>query len=144
MAPGLDPGPQCRGEWPDPLRACLETAAAEIEPQMDAAFSTIAALVPETATVLATDAFAPPAVFDAWGAEPYFDELSRIANPHCLVERLAAQHGFTFVGTQAAFNGPSLREPPSDGLLQIDGLHPTTLGAQLIAELLAQEDGLGG
>jgi lysophospholipase L1-like esterase len=134
---------QCRGEWPDPLRACLEAATADIEPQMDNAFSTIAALVPDTATVLAADAFTAPTILDAWGAEPYFDELSRIANPHYLVERLASQHGFTVVGTQAAFNGPSLSEPPADGLLQIDGIHPTALGAQLMAEVLAQEDGLG-
>jgi len=134
---------QCRGEWPDPLRACLEAATADIEPQLDAAFSTIAALAPDTATILATDHFAPPAIIDAWGAEPYFDELSQIANPHFVIERLAPEHGFTMVGTQAAFNGPSLSELPADGLLQIDGIHPTALGAQLMAETLAQEDGLG-
>jgi hypothetical protein len=132
----------CRGEWPDPLRACLEAAAADIEPQMDAAFSTIAALVPDTATVLAVDAFAPPAVFDAWGAEPYYGETRQIADPHFVVERLAPQYGFTMAGTEAAFNGPD-HEPPADGLLQIDGLHPTALGSQLMAEVLAQEDGLG-
>ena len=39
--------------------------------------------------------------------------------------------------------GPSLSEPPADGLFQVDGIHPTALGAQLMAEAVAQEDGLG-
>ena len=134
---------QCRGEWPDPLRACLEAATADIESQMDAAFSTVAALAPGTATILAADHFTPPAILDAWGAEPYFDELSQLANPRFVIERLAPQYGFTIVETQTAFNGPSLSEPPADGLLQIDGIHPTALGAQLMAEVLAQEDCLG-
>lgn len=132
----------CRGEWPDPLRACLEAATADIEPRMDAAFSTIATLVPDRATVLAVDAFAPPAVFDAWGAEPYYEDVRQLADPHFVVEHLAPLHGFTVVGTQTAFNGPS-HEPPADGLLQVDGFHPTARGAQLMAEVLAQEDGLG-
>jgi lysophospholipase L1-like esterase len=132
----------CRGEWPDPLRACLEAATADIEPQMDVAFSTIAALVLDRATVLANDGFVMPPVLDAWGAEPYYEQVSQLANPHYVLERLAPRYGFTVVGTQAAFNGPSLREPPADGLLQVDGIHPTALGAQLMAETLAQEDGL--
>lgn len=134
---------QCRGEWPDPLRACFEEAGAEIEPQMDTAFSTIATLVPDTATILATDGYAPPKNFEAWGAEPYFAEMEPLTNPHYVVERLAAEHGFTMVGTAAALSGPSLSEPPPDGLFQVDGLHPTALGEQLMAEVMAQEDGLG-
>jgi lysophospholipase L1-like esterase len=47
------------------------------------------------------------------------------------------------VGTEAALGGPSLSEPPADGLFQIDGVHPTALGAQLMAEVLAQQDGRG-
>jgi hypothetical protein len=133
----------CQGEWPDPLRACLEAATADIEPQMDIAFSTIAALVPDTATVLAADAYEPPAVFTSWRAEPYYDEMWQIGDPHVVVERLAPQYGFTMVETQAALGGASPSEPPSDGLFQIDGLHPTALGSQLLAEAVAREDGLG-
>ena len=134
---------QCRGEWPDPLRACFEAATADIEPQMDAAFSTIAALVPDTATILAADGYEPPKDFEVWGAEPFYDELGQLTNPHFVVERLAAQHGFKLVGTAAALSGPSPSEPPPDHLSTIDGLHPTALGEQLMAEVLAQEDGLG-
>jgi hypothetical protein len=134
---------KCRGEWPDPLRACFEAATADIEPQMDAAFSTIAALVPDAATILATDGFEPPAIRDLWGAEPYAEEIRRLTDPHFVVERLAPQHGFTVVPTETALGGPKLSDPPADGLFQIDGVHPTALGAQLLAEALAQEDGLG-
>jgi hypothetical protein len=133
---------RCQGPWPEPLKGCFEAASADVQSQMDTAFSTIAELVPDTAVVLATDAYAPPAVLDAWGAEPYFGEIKQLVDPHYVVERLAPRYGFTMVGTEAAFNGPSLSEPPADGLFQADGIHPTALGAQLAAEVLSRDDGL--
>lgn len=133
----------CRGEWPDPLEACLEAATAHIEPQSDEAFATIGELVPDSAAVLALDGYVIPFILDRWGTKPYFEEIRQLIDPHFVVERLAPEYGFSFVATEAVFNGADVIEPPADGLFQADGLHPTAAGAQLTAETIAQQDGLG-
>ena len=134
---------ECQGDWPDPLKACFVAATADIEPQMDTLFTAIGALVPDQAPILAADAYLLPAILDAWGAEPYFSEFRPLWDPHFVVERMAAKHGFTFVQTLAAFDGPSLSERPAQGLFQFDGIHPTAAGALLVAEVFAAADGLG-
>ena len=56
---------------------------------------------------------------------------------------LAPRHGFTFVDTGLAFNGPTLEEMPAAGLFQADGLHPTAAGSLEIATAFAAADALG-
>ena len=132
----------CSGDWPDPLKACFEAATGREPAEMDALFSAISELVPDGAKVLAADAYLPPAVFASWGTKPYWQELRKLIDPRALVMPLALKHGFTFVDTEAAMNGPSL-EMPLEGLFQSDGLHPTATGALATAQVLAKADGLG-
>jgi hypothetical protein len=133
----------CAGDWPGPLQTCLEGVTAAIGPEMDALFSSIEDLAPEGTLVLAADAYVPPALFSRWAAKPYWPDLKRLVDPHSTVEPLAEKHGFTFVPTEAAFNGPDPGQAPAEGLFQPDGLHPTAAGAQLTAAVFAEVDGLG-
>jgi lysophospholipase L1-like esterase len=41
------------------------------------------------------------------------------------------------------FNGPTLDAMPAAGLFQSDGIHPTAAGAQAVAKVFAQADGIG-
>jgi hypothetical protein len=134
----------CRGDWPDPLKACLEGKAANIPSETDELFGLIAGLVGDDAIVLAVDAYAPPAVVasPSWN-EPYGLDIARLVDPYYSVDPMAAKHGFTFVDTEVVFNGPSRREMPAEGLFQSDGLHPTEAGALLTAQTYAEADGLG-
>jgi hypothetical protein len=133
----------CGGAWPDPLKACLEDATAKIPAETDELFATIAGLVPDGATVLAADAFAPPLVIEQWAAEPFWSELSAMIDPRGTIMPLARKHGFRFVDTEAVLNGPSLSESPAPGLLQSDGLHLTAAGQLVVAGVFAEADGFG-
>jgi hypothetical protein len=133
----------CSGDWPDPLRACFETATAKIPAQTDELFGAISRLVPGDATVLAADAYLPPAVLRGWAGQPYWQQLEPMIDPRSATEPFALKHGFRFVDTEAAFNGPTGTAMPADGLFQADGLHPTAEGSLGIARVFAEADGLG-
>lgn len=134
----------CSGDWPDPLKGCFETATADIPAETDRLFTAISELVPKGTKVLAADAYLPPVVLESWAAEPYWQELKRIIDPRAIIMPIALKHGFTFVDTEAAFNGPTLGAMPAAGLFQSDGLHPTAAGALATAKVFAEADGLGG
>jgi hypothetical protein len=133
----------CGSAWPDPMKPCVEEIAARIGPGMDADFAEIRSLVPKEATVLAADAYLPPALVNAWTSKPFWPELRPLMDPKSVVPALAKKHGFTFVDTELAFNSPDSSAMPEDGLFQSDGLHPTEAGALKVAELFAQVDRIG-
>ena len=133
----------CGSVWPDPMRPCVEEIAARIGPGMDADFAEIRSLVPKEATVLAADAYLPPALVTAWTTKPFWPELRPLMDPKSVVPELARKHGFTFVDTELAFNGPDSSAMPEDGLFLPDRLHPTEAGALKVAQLFAQADGIG-
>lgn len=133
----------CSGDWPDPLKVCLEDATGHIPSQTDELFGLIAAMVRDDATVLAGDAFAPPIIMQLLGDAPYRDEVRTMLDPVFSVEPAAKKFDFRFVDTELAFNGPSRWEMPADGLLQADELHLTLAGQQLAAATYAEQDGLG-
>jgi lysophospholipase L1-like esterase len=61
-----------------------------------------------------------------------------------IVDRpLVGKHGFTLVDLEVAFNGPTLDAMPAAGLFQSDGIHPTAAGAQAVAKVFAEADGIG-
>jgi hypothetical protein len=134
---------ECAGDWPDPLKACFEGITASIPAEMDALFGTIETLVPDGAKVLAASSYAPPALLDAWAGRPYWPEVRAMTYPGPTVMALAPKHGFTFVDTGLAFNGPTGDAMPAAGLFQADGLHPTAAGSLEIARAFAAADGLG-
>jgi hypothetical protein len=133
----------CSGDWPDPLKACFEAATAKIPAQTDELFGAISKLVPKGVTVLAADAYLPPAVLQRWAGQPYWQQLKPMIDPRPATEPFALRHGFTFVDTEAAFNGPTGTAMPADGLFQADGLHPTAAGALAVAKVFAKADGIG-
>jgi hypothetical protein len=134
---------ECAGDWPDPLKACFEGITATIPAEMDARFATIEALVPEEANVLAAGSYAPPALLNAWAERPYWPEVWAMTYPGPTVQSLAPKHGFTYVDTGLAINGPTGDAMPAAGLFQADGLHPTAEGSLEIAKAFAAADGLG-
>jgi hypothetical protein len=125
------------------MKGCVEGIAARIGPGMDADFAEIRSLVPKDATVLAADAYLPPALVTAWTSKPFWPELRALMGPKATVPGLAKKHGFTFVDTELAFNGPDGSAMPEDGLFQPDRLHPTEAGALKVARLFAEADGIG-
>lgn len=133
----------CGIAWPDPMKPCVEAIAARIPTGMEADFAAIRSLVPKEATVLAADAYLPPAFVTAWTSKPFWPELRSMVDPKATVPSLAKKHGFTFVDTELAFNGPDGSAMPEDGLFLPDRLHPTEAGALKVAELFAQADGIG-
>ena len=133
----------CSGNWPGPLKTCFEAATAKIPAEMDSLFTTVSSLVPKGATVLAADAYAPPAIIESWASKPYWSQLWTLVDPKATVAALAKEHGFTFVDTELVFNGPDSSAMPADGLFQSDGLHPTAAGALATARAFAEADGLG-
>jgi len=132
---------QCGGDWPDPLKACFESATAEIPAETDRLFTTISQLVPEGTKILAGDAYALPAISERWVAKPYWLELKPMVDPKTTVMPLARKHGFTFVAVEAAFD--ALTGSAGESLFQSDGIHPTTAGALAVARVFAEADGLG-
>ena len=140
VVPALVVG-QCSGDWPDPLKACFESATAEIPAQTERLFTAISELVPEGAKILAGDAYALPAINERWAAKPYWKELKTMVDPKTTVMPLARKHGFTFVDVEAAFD--ALTGRAAEGLFQSDGIHPTTAGALAVAKVFAGADGLG-
>lgn len=133
---------RCRGAWPDPLKECLALATADIPVETDQLFGLIAGLVRDDATVLAGDAFAPPVAISMFADEPYRDEIKAMVDPLFSVKPMAEKHGFIFIDTELAFNGPSRWEMPEHGLFQGDGLHLTAAGQLLAASTYAEQDGL--
>ena len=133
----------CSGDWPDPLKTCFEAATAKIPAETDRLFTAIAGLVPTGAKVLAAAPYGLPLVIERWGAEPYWKELKQIFDPRVTVLPLARKHGFTPVDLEVAFNGPTLDAMPAAGLFQSDGIHPTAAGAQAVAKVFAEADGIG-
>lgn len=143
MVPALFLG-GCRGDWPDPLRGCLEKASASIPAEMEQLFGAIGDLVVDTETVLAADAFLPPSLIGRWGDKPYWEELrTAIADPRATAMPLARKHGFTFIDTMAVLNGPTLAGQVDPDYLQADGLHLTAAGQLAVAQVFIDEDGLG-
>jgi len=133
----------CGGAWPDPLKACFEAATAKIPAQTDELFGAISTLVPGGVSVLAADAYLPPAVLRRWAGQPYWEQLRPIIDPRPAIEPLALKYGFRFADTETAFNGRTGTAMPADGLFQADGLHPTAEGSLAIAKVIAEADGLG-
>lgn len=134
----------CGGQWPEPLRSCFQEATAQIAAETDELFGLIRGLVRDGAPVLASDAYAPPAVVGLpWFDEPYGPEISRMVDPYYVVEPLAAKHGFTLVDTEVVFNGQSRRGMPPAEFFGPDGLHPSPAGARRIAQVFAAADGIG-
>jgi hypothetical protein len=133
----------CTGIWPDPLQACLQAATAKIHAEMDTLFTFVSSLVPNGTTILAADAYLPPAMIERWASEAYWPELLKLLDPKPTIMALAEKHRFTFVDTELVFNGPDSSAMPADGLFQSDGLHPTAAGALATAKALAAADGLG-
>jgi hypothetical protein len=133
----------CSGAWPNPLQACFEAATATIPAQTDELYGAISTLVPGDATVLAADAYLPPAVLRRWAGQPYWQQLKPMIDARPVVMSLAPKHGFRFVDTGLAFNGPTGSAMPAAGLFQADGLHPTAEGSLAIARVFAEADGPG-
>jgi len=131
----------CSGDWPDPLKTCFEAATAKIPAETDRLFTAIAGLVPTGAKVLAAAPYGLPLVIERWGAEPYWKELKSIFER--ATRPLVGKHGFTLVDLEVAFNGPTLDAMPAAGLFQSDGVHPTVAGAQAMAKVFAEADGIG-
>lgn len=136
-------GGACRGDWPDPLKGCLEEKTGRIPAETDELFGLIKGLVGSETVVLAGDAYAPPAVVEMLADEPYRDVVKAMVDPYFTVKPMARKHGFVFVDTELEFNGTSRWKMPADGLFQSDGLHPTAAGALLTAKTYAAADGLG-
>jgi len=140
IGPAFEGG--CSGDWPDPLKACFEAAAANIPAETDRLFTAISALISKGTSVLAAAPYGLPAVIELYGAEPYWKELKQIFDARVSVVPLARKHGFTLVDLEAAFNGPTLDAMPAPGLFQPDGIHPTAAGALAVAKEVAKADGL--
>jgi phospholipase/lecithinase/hemolysin len=77
-----------------------------------------------------------------WWQGAYRDDVRRVVDPYFAVSGAAPAYGFTFIDTEAAFNGPELGAAPA-GMVQADGIHPTPAGQELIAQTFAAHDGLG-
>jgi len=130
----------CSGDWPDPLKTCFEAATAKIPIETDRLFTAISELVPTGAKVLAAAPYGLPLVIERWGAEPYWKELKPIFER--ATRPLVGKH-VTLVDLEVAFNGPTLEAMPAAGLFQSDGVHPTVAGAQAMAKVFAEADGIG-
>jgi hypothetical protein len=133
----------CSGDWPRPLKTCLQKAFAGVPAEMERAFRTVDSLVAPGVTVLAADAFIPPGVLETWGDESYWKAFNAIVDPRFRVAAAAEHHGFTFVDTELTLNGPTRHQVLGPELIQSDRLHLTAQGQQIVAEAFAKADGLG-
>jgi hypothetical protein len=133
----------CSGEWPRPLKKCLQKAFTGVLEQMDRVFGTVDSLVDPGVNVLAADAFIPPGVLETWGDEPYWKAFNAIADPRFRVSAAAENHDFIFVDTELVLNGRARHQVLGPDLIQSDGLHLTAKGQQMVAEAFAVADGLG-
>jgi hypothetical protein len=133
----------CTGDWPGPLKECIERTVAPIPGLVDEVYGAIEDLVSDDALVLAADGFTPPAVLNRWGDEPYWAELHATLDPAAITATTARAHGFTVVPTEVALNGETRVARLDPSLIQGDGVHLTREGQAVVAAAFAAADGLG-